>query len=136
MRRIYEFVEKLFDDVPNTERASQVKEEILQDMEEKVYDLMHEGKTQEDAINKVIIEFGDFDEIKEELKIGGSKKLAYAKLNLGFSLWGSALFIALIVFINFYYTPSVIWFVYPTFAILWWPLSMFYYWYRKKEEVK
>lgn len=136
MRRIYEFVEKLFDDVPETERSEQVKEEIMQDMEEKVYDLMHDGKSQEDAINKVIIEFGDFDEIKEELKIGGSKKLGFAKLNLGFSIWGSILIIALMVFINFYYTPKVIWFIYPTFAVLWWPLAMFYYLNRKKEELK
>ncbi|EUJ53479.1 permease prefix domain 1-containing protein [Listeria fleischmannii] len=102
MRRIYEFVDKIFEDVPNSDRALQVKEEILLDMEEKVYDLMEEGKSQEDAINKVLVDFGDIDEIKAELKIGGSKKLAYAKLNLGFAIWGSILFIILFIFINFY----------------------------------
>lgn len=136
LRRIYEFVDKIFDDVPNSDRALQVKEEILLDMEEKVYDLMEQGKSQEDAINKVLVDFGDIDEIKAELKIGGSKKLAYARLNLDFAIWGSILFIALFIFINVYYTPNTIWFVYPTFGILWWPLSMFYYWHRKKEELK
>ncbi|EIA19002.1 permease prefix domain 1-containing protein [Listeria fleischmannii] len=60
MRRIYEFVDKIFEDVPNSDRALQVKEEILLDMEEKVYDLMEEGKSQEDAINKVLVDFGKY----------------------------------------------------------------------------
>jgi hypothetical protein len=55
-----------------------------------------------------------------------------AKLNLGFSIFGSVLIIALFVFMNFYYSPEIIWFVYPTFVVLWWPLSMFFYWLRKK----
>ncbi|WP_163653206.1 permease prefix domain 1-containing protein [Listeria sp. PSOL-1] len=136
MEIIYEFVDKLFKDVPDSHHAKQMKEEILLDMEEKAHDLMNEGKSKEDAINKVLVDFGDFDEVKEALKIGDSKKLAFAKLNLDFSIWGSGLFILLFVFINFYYTPKTIWFIYPTFTILWWPLAMFYYWHRKKEEVK
>ncbi|WP_239257150.1 permease prefix domain 1-containing protein [Listeria ilorinensis] len=136
MRRIYDFVDKLFEDVPNSERAQLVREEIILDMEEKVYDLMDQGKSEEDAINKVMIEFGDFDEIREELQIGGSKKLAFAKLNMGFAICGSILLIALFIFINFYYTPETIWFVYPAFGVIWWPLSMIYYYFRKKEELK
>lgn len=84
MRRIYEFVDKIFEDVPNSDRALQVKEEILLDMEEKVYDLMEEGKSQEDAINKVLVDFGDIDEIKAELKIGGSKKISLCEIKSGF----------------------------------------------------
>ncbi len=136
LRRIYDFVDKLFEDVPNSERAQLVREEIILDMEEKVYDLMDQGKSEEDAINKVMIEFGDFDEIREELQIGGSKKLAFAKLNMGFAICGSILLIALFIFINFYYTPETIWFVYPAFGVIWWPLSMIYYYFRKKEELK
>ncbi|WP_099224640.1 permease prefix domain 1-containing protein [Listeria costaricensis] len=136
MRRIYDFVDKLFEDVPNSERAQLVREEIILDMEEKVYDLMDQGKSEEDAINKVMIEFGDFDEIREELQIGGSKKLAFAKLNMGFAICGSLLLIALFIFINMYYTPNTIWFVYPAFGVIWWPLSMIYYYFRKKEELK
>ncbi len=62
------------------------------------------------------------------------KKSSSAALNLGFSLWGSGLIIALCIFINFYYSPGVIWFIYPTFGVLWWPLALFFHWLRKRRE--
>ena len=54
------------------------------------------------------------------------------KLNLEYSIWSSVLIIALFIFINFYYSPHVIWFVYPTFAVLWWPLSLYFRWMKVK----
>jgi len=89
---------------------------------------MEQGKEEEDAINKALIEFGDIKDIKEELGNRQPKNSNKAKLGLEFSICGSLLIIALFVFINYYYTPNAIWFVYPTFAILWWPLSMLYRW--------
>lgn len=140
MKRLNAYIDKAFEDIPNSEQTERVKEEILRDLEEKVADLIEEeGKSQEDAINKVIVEFGDINEIKQELDLPENstrKKQELARLNLSFSMWGSLLVIALSVFVNFYYTPHVIWFIYPTFAIAWWPLSMFYNWYRKKVEDK
>ena len=88
---------------------------------------MRGGKSQEDAINKAIVEFGDIEDIKKELKTTSSTdKVERAKVALNFSLCGSALVIALSMFINFYYSPHVIWFVFPTFGILWWPLAMLF----------
>jgi hypothetical protein len=136
LKKINEFVEKILEDVPHTENIEQIREEIRLDMEEKVQDLTAKGRSQEDAINKVIVDFGDIDEIKKELDLGGSKKVAVARLNFNFSLWGSALLITLFVFTNLYYTPESNWWVYPTFAILWWPLAMLYNWNRKNEEAK
>lgn len=135
LRKIQHHVEDLFDDVPYSERTEALKLEIIQNLEEKVYDLMAEGKEEEDAINKAIVDFGDIKDLKRELGVGETLPTAkkdMTKISLGFSIWGSALIIALFVFINFYYTPKTIWFVYPTFAILWWPLSMYYYRLRKK----
>jgi hypothetical protein len=136
MKRIEEYVERNFEDIPDSECKEQLKQEILQNLNEKVFDLMQQGKTEEDAENKTIVEFGDIEDIKQELKNGFivDKLLTNNKyaLQLGFSIWGSALIIALVLFINFYYSPSVLWFIYPTFGILWWPLAMFFRWLKYK----
>ena len=74
---------------------------------------------------------GDISDIKQELGVKNGKPVSSRKqygLHLGFSLWGSGLIVALFIFINVYYTPDDIWFVYPTFAVAWWPLVMFYKW--------
>ncbi|MDQ0226504.1 hypothetical protein CHH83_05625 [Bacillus sp. 7586-K] len=135
MIKLKNHVEELFKDLHDSEEKRAIQQEVLENLEEKVWDLMAQGKDEEDAINKAIVEFGDIGDIKMELGVKKTKKgNKYAKLNLGYSIWGSMLIIGLFVFINFYYTPSTIWFVYPTFAILWWPLSMYFYWKRNKEE--
>jgi hypothetical protein len=133
VKTLKQHVDALFKNIPDSEEKETIKQEILENLEEKVQDLMGQGKEEEDAINKAIIEFGDIDEIKQELlqkTIPVKKNMS--KINLGFSIWGSLLIISLFVFANFYYTPDEIWFVYPTFVVLWWPLSMFFYWLRTK----
>ncbi len=132
MSRIKSYVDKLFKDIPNSEQKENIKQEIIQNLEDKVLNLMENGKEEEDAINKAIIDFGDIEEIKEELIGKHVNKKSKAGLVLGFSIWGSILIIALVVFMNFYYTPNVIWFIYPTFVVLWWPLSMFFVWLSRK----
>ncbi|MCM2676193.1 permease prefix domain 1-containing protein [Alkalicoccobacillus plakortidis] len=135
MKKIRNHVERLFHDLPETEEVIQVKEEIVLNLQEKAQDLMVQGKTEEDAINKTIVDFGDIDEIKAELQQPSEQmspvKKKHTRLNLWFSVWGSVLFISLMWFMNVEYSPNTIWFVYPTFAILWWPLSMYYYWRRQ-----
>ncbi len=140
MMTIKDYVEGLFDGIPESPEKESIKQEIILNLDEKVQDLIDAGKEEEDAINKAIIDFGDIDEIKKDLlKSSGMQNEAKKKQtnyvnNLLFSVWGSALIIGLVLFINFYYTPDSIWFVYPTFAVLWWPLSMFFVWmnHRKK----
>lgn len=132
MKKLKNHVDELFKDVPESEEKTAIKQEVLENLEEKVWDLMAQGKEEEDAINKAIVDFGDIEEIKKEL---GSKQPVNKdtkKLNLSFSVWGSLLIISLFIFINFYYTPGTIWFVYPTFAVLWWPLAMYFSWQRSR----
>lgn len=132
MKKLKNHVDELFKDVPESEEKTAIMQEVVENLEEKVWDLMAQGKEEEDAINKAIVDFGDIEEIKKEL---GSKQPVAKdtkKLNLSFSIWGSLLIIALFIFINFYYTPGTIWFVYPTFAVLWWPLAMYFSWQRSK----
>ncbi|GAA0290366.1 hypothetical protein GGQ92_003096 [Gracilibacillus halotolerans] len=139
MKKLSQYVKDLFKDVPDSEKKEDVMQEVLQNLEEKTWDLMEQGKEEEDAINKVIVEFGDIDDLKRELgaSVGSSNEsasdiLKSKKLSLEYSIWGSLLIIGLCVFINFYYSPQTVWFVYPTFAILWWPLSMYYVWSKAK----
>ncbi len=136
MRKIKNHIEELFKEIPKSKETELVKQEIIQNLEEKVMYLMENGKEEEDAINKAIVEFGDIEELKKELGVKqpeiDNRRIKLAKLNLKFALCGSALIIAFFIFINFYYTPKTIWFVYPTFGLLWWPLSMYFYVQRKK----
>ncbi|GAY75984.1 hypothetical protein NBRC111894_1538 [Sporolactobacillus inulinus] len=110
MKRLNMYLDRLFEDLPNSEQTVKVKEEITRDLEEKVADLIEEGKTEEDAVNKVIVEFGDIEEIKREMDLPQNtfnRKRELARINLNFSIWGSVLIIALAVFINFYYFITV-----------------------------
>jgi hypothetical protein len=132
MRNIQNYVEEMFKSVPDSEQKENIINDIKQNLEEKVWDLMEQGKSEEDAINKAIVEFGDIEDIKKELKVNQPEKRDKARIHLGFSIWGSLLIIALSMFVNFYYTPHAIWFVYPTFAVSWWPLAMFYKWLSLK----
>ena len=131
MNRIEAHVSHLFKDIPDSDRKRSLMGEIIQDLGEKVADLTAGGKSEEDAVNKAIIEFGDIDDLKTELMPAGGGRTKYG-LNLAYSAAGSILIILLVVFINFYYTPAVVWCVYPIFAVLWWPLTMLFIWLRKR----
>jgi hypothetical protein len=55
--------------------------------------------------------------------------IAFAKRGrmLIFSVCGTLLSIALFIAVNLFTTPHHIWAVYPVFAIIWWPLSIYYF---------
>ena len=86
--------------------------------------------------------FGDIDELKSDLiKASGAKGLLTREKkkrnyvnNLMFSIIGSAMIIGLFIFINYYYSPNAIWFVYPTFLVLWWPLSLVFAWLNNRKK--
>ena len=52
------------------------------------------------------------------------------KKHLRFALFGSALIITLMVLINLTTFPAVPWCFFPIFAVLWWPLSVYFFYYR------
>lgn len=49
-----------------------------------------------------------------------------SRYSLGFSIAGSLVIILLLAFINFYTGSQFPWFIFPTYAILWWPISTFF----------
>ncbi|TQR20316.1 permease prefix domain 1-containing protein [Psychrobacillus vulpis] len=132
MKKLKIYVDELFKDIPESDQKIAIKEEVLENLEEKVLDLIEQGKEEEDAINKAIVEFGDIEDLKNEFGVKKPVNKNMTKINLAYSIWGSLLIISLFIFINFYYSPSVIWFVYPTFVVLWWPLTMYFKWQRSK----
>jgi len=133
MTAIGKHVERLFREIEDSQEKKEILEEIIFNLQEKVSDLMNDGKSEEDAINKAIVDFGDIDDIKKELyKKQSGKEQKLALIRLGYSVWGSVLIIALFVFINLYFSPGVIWYPFPVFALLWWPLTMFFGWLKRR----
>ncbi len=133
MKTIQEHVITIFKEIPENEEKENLMNEIISNLNEKVRDLMKNGKEEEDAINKAIVDFGDIGDIKNEFFDKNEiKKKGNAGLQLGFSIWGSLLIIALLVFCNLYLTPRIIWWVYPVFGVLWWPLAMFFQWLKSR----
>lgn len=138
MITIRDYVEGLFKDIPDSQEKDNIKNEIILNLEEKVQDLVDAGKNEEDAINKSIVEFGDINEIKMNL-LGTAKNAPVKKTGrvnytnrLWFSIWGAALIIGFLFFINYTTSWGHPWFVYPTFGVLWWPLATFFSWLNHK----
>ncbi len=136
MKTVQEHVDSLFRDIPDSERKDALKREIVANLQEKVSDLMAQGKEEEDAINRAIVEFGDISDIRDELRTQQllPLKKSSAGLQLGFSIVGSLLIIALVVFINAYVTRAFLWCVFPIFGIIWWPLAMFFRWLKYRNQ--
>ncbi len=137
MNKVEIHLNRLFRDIPESRRKIEMIQEISQDLNDKVADLVSQGHSEDEAIQKVIADFGDISEIQNEL-MGGCRLMKNRNigLSLTFSLWGSFLISALMIFINLYYTPNAIWFVFPLFTVIWWPLALFFVWYRCKNGIR
>ncbi len=135
MKTVQEHVDALFREIPDSERKESLKREIVENLQEKVNDLMAQGKAEEDAINRAIVEFGDISDIRDELRTQQilPMKRTSTGLQLGYSVVGSLLIIGLMLFINLNITPGFLWCIFPIFGVLWWPLSMFFRWLKYKK---
>jgi len=135
MKTVQEHVDALFREIPDSERKEALKREIAQNLNEKVADLMAQGKAEEDAINRAIVEFGDISDIRDELRTQQQLPMnrSSAGFHLGFSIVGSLLIIGLMLFINLYITPGFLWCIFPIFGVLWWPLAAFFRWLRYRK---
>lgn len=70
--RIREYVEELFKDAPYTQQVYELKVELIQNLIDKYYDLINEGKSPEDAYNLTILGIGDIDELIDSVDSGTS----------------------------------------------------------------
>lgn len=62
------------------------------------------------------------------LSIYHAKKKTY----FSFSIQASLLIAVFFIGVNAVSSPDTIWAVYPIFCVLWWPLSMYYYVYKRR----
>lgn len=69
METIRTYLENLFASLPKTAKVLELKSNILANMEDKYNELKSQGKTENEAIGIVISEFGNIDELIDELGI-------------------------------------------------------------------
>lgn len=69
METINNYLENMFATLPRTAELLNMKNEILGNMTEKYNELKEEGKTENEAIGIVISEFGNIDEIMNEMGV-------------------------------------------------------------------
>lgn len=69
METIRNYLETMFAKLPNTFEVQKAKKELWQIMEDKYLALTKDGKTENEAVGIVISEFGNLDELAEELGI-------------------------------------------------------------------
>ena len=65
--KIRKEVNILFENAPNTKRANDLKDEIISNAEDKYEDLLKQGKKEEEALQTVVKEIGNVEELIEEL---------------------------------------------------------------------
>lgn len=66
--RIREYMDQLFESAPHTQRAYELKIELTQNLIEKYYASVGEGKNPEDAYNLTIMSIGDVRELFAQLE--------------------------------------------------------------------
>lgn len=71
METIRNYLETMFQKLPNTPEVQKAKVELGQMMEDKYTELKNEGKSENEAIGIVISEFGNLDELALDLGISG-----------------------------------------------------------------
>lgn len=69
MNTVRDYIESLFLGVPINEKTNQLKEDLLASSEDRYEDLKKQGKSENEAIGTVISEFGNIDELLEEMNL-------------------------------------------------------------------
>lgn len=69
MDTIKSYLETMFLNLPNTPEVYKAKNELWQMMEDKYTELLSEGKSENEAVGTVIAEFGNLNELAEDLGI-------------------------------------------------------------------
>lgn len=67
METIKVYLDNMFLNIPDSEQVRRVKSELYDMMEDKYHELLNEGKPENEAVGIVISEFGNLEELKEEL---------------------------------------------------------------------
>jgi hypothetical protein len=79
METIKNYLDNMFASLPKTARIADIKNELLANMEEKYNELKKLGKSENEAIGIVISEFGNIDELINELGLRSENSAVNAK---------------------------------------------------------
>ena len=71
METIKVYLDNMFLNIPDTAQTRRVKADLYDMMEDKYYELLKEGKPENEAVGIVISEFGNLEELREELGLNG-----------------------------------------------------------------
>ncbi len=66
-KRLENYVHRLFDGVPKTQKIRELEQEMLQNITEKFESLIAQGKSEEEAYNATVAGIGDISELLDEL---------------------------------------------------------------------
>ena len=77
METIKNYLNAMFSNMPDTPEVRKAKAELLQMMEDKYNELLEQGESENNAVGTVISEFGNLDELAEDL--GVSKEVEEAR---------------------------------------------------------
>ena len=69
MDTIKTYLDNMFLNLPKTDEINSLKNDLLNNMEDKYNELKTQGKTENEAIGIVISEFGNIDELINEMGI-------------------------------------------------------------------
>ncbi|MCR5273702.1 MAG: permease prefix domain 1-containing protein [Lachnospiraceae bacterium] len=75
METIRNYLEAMFANMPNTEEVKKAKAELFQMMEDKYNELIADGVSENTAVGTVISEFGNLDEIADDLGVSDEVNL-------------------------------------------------------------
>lgn len=140
MKQIKNFVKHTFKDVDKNTRE-EIIELVTESLVEKVEDLIESGLSEKDAVDKTVVEFGTAEDyFNQSIKIARKEKrqktIRHYGNDLLFSGVGSAIVIGIILYIDFMYTPHILWSIIPSIAILFWPLAILYNLLNKRANKK
>ncbi len=68
INKMKDYVNKLFEDAPQTKKVLDLKDELTADLIEKYNDLLADGKSEEEAYNLVISGIGDIDDLISQIE--------------------------------------------------------------------
>lgn len=102
--QILHYVEGLFRDAPNKRRVSEIREELLSNMNDKYSDLLAQGKSPQEAFDEVVAGIGDIQGLIREISEGAladskeirQKALMYNAAGGGLMIAGILLFFLLL----------------------------------------
>lgn len=128
MNNIKKFVSRLLKDFFNEEDKKELIEILTTSLEEKVDDLVEQGNTREEAIEKSIKEFGSKDDVLEAFPEYDKQKNAIKKRRnqVIFSTCAYLIITGLAAYVNFVLLEGYLWFLFIAIGLLFWPLVMLY----------